>query len=847
MSFTGIRGHGQIEMGAFERWLMDEGLVDCLSDLAEKLDVIFSHLDDSDTATFLSDIDAIKTSLQSLRETLNDFEDSLGPTARFWSMYIEMTHILRRYIQAERSGCWQDHLTEVQNMTPYIVSSGHKNYAVCLPLYLHDMKELDVTCPNIHKEFMQGNFCVRRTPGTFNGIWSDLALEQTYNKDGKTSLLKGITQNPATREKYLKTVPFLTAVSENVKSMAHINQGQSAHHGDSDDLAIATEAQVNDIICTITENMTDPFALQQNELVNIASGEIASSTDILSAKEIGITAMQDAELSKNNKIKLPKLVTFATQKKRKQEKGKHVAKVYQDESSVTRALCFVQGARDEVRLQAFCHEWTDYPASLFEPDHRSPQGFSMRKGNKADYLSAIYNYIGNGFKNVDRLADSDLKTVYAIDAMAFIQRFQTLGAKTFRELSASYLHKLIELKPVGCDIVHFVGDRYDIPDDVSLKCDERLRRDQSKFSPEYIPFGNLDIPDWNSMLKNPVNKGNLLNYLATSWSQNTHEFPEGFNLVLGGTFKNKSRTVIVSKGQCEQLDTLSCSAHEEADTRIVAHIYFSLTAFSCERVVVQATDTDVIMLCMYHYCKIGLPEMWIEKNNCFIPIHTLTESLSERTERSALATMDTMLSCYVLSGCDTVSYPFRRGKRHAAQCALKMVGRFPNIAAFGNENHDMSITEATISEAREFFVCLYGRQEFQSLDVLRAHLWSSGKSDLRSLPPTEDAFRLHVERALYQLALYKQAQLANPLLPPTTHFGRQIMNNKLLPVMMKKAPKPDFIKTVYCKCKKSKCLKACTCFKASVPCVVGCLCTGAKGKCGRATTALDDSSSDEEL
>ena len=76
----------------------------------------------------------------------------------------------------------------------------------------------------------------------------------------------------------------------------------------------------------------------------------------------------------------------------------------------------------------------------------------------------------------DKLNQSELKTVYAIDALAFIQRFRTLGSKTIIELALSNPHKMMELKSVGCDYVHFVGDRYDVADELSLKGDERLRR-----------------------------------------------------------------------------------------------------------------------------------------------------------------------------------------------------------------------------------------------------------------------------------------------------------------------------------------------------------------------------------
>ena len=400
---------------------------------------------------------------------------------------------------------------------------------------------------------------------------------------------------------------------------------------------------------------------------------------------------------------------------------------------------------------------------------------------------------------------------------------------------------------MGCSIVHFVGDRYDIPDEASLKCDERLRRDQSKFSPEYIPVDNIEIPDWDALLKNPLNKGHILHYLSSSWCQNYRLLPGGVHLFLWGTFNDKSRTTMVTGTQCSEIDQLSCSSHEEADTRMIAHIHFTIAAFGCQRVVVHATDTDVIMLCLYHFCRLPLTEMWIEKNAKFLSIHTLIRSFCEHTQRSDLATSDCLLLCYVLTGCDTVSYPYRRGKRTAAHCALKRVGCFPHVSEFGKENSGMDIRKVHIDEARDFFVALYGREGFKSLDVLRAHFWSSGKGDLRSLPPTEDAFRLHVARALYQLSLYKRAHLADPLLPVPTQFGRKQLDGKLLPIMMEKASKPPSTKKVYCKCKKSKCLKACPCSKASVPCVLGCFCIGAQGKCGRVEVRIEESSDDEGL
>ena len=86
-------------------------------------------------------------------------------------------------------------------MLPYTVSSGHSKYMSWLPIYLSEMNSLPNSAPDVHKEFEAGNFAVHQTEGALNGLWADLALEQTYNKEGKTSLFKG--NNPiriSTRE-----------------------------------------------------------------------------------------------------------------------------------------------------------------------------------------------------------------------------------------------------------------------------------------------------------------------------------------------------------------------------------------------------------------------------------------------------------------------------------------------------------------------------------------------------------------------------------------------------------------------------------------------------------------------
>ncbi|KAG1672873.1 hypothetical protein GQR58_015794 [Nymphon striatum] len=227
----------------------------------------------------------------------------------------------------------------------------------------------------------------------------------------------------------------------------------------------------------------------------------------------------------------------------------------------------------------------------------------------------------------------------------------------------------------------------------------------------------------------------------------------------------------------QRFNTLGSSTFGQLQERIFAHIA------SCDDnnvFVIQATDTDIIVLAMYYFPRLpNVVELWVEKNDLFLSIHDLVNESAKAVGKDVLALTDTLLISYILSGCDSVSYPFKR--------------------------------------------------------------------DLRSLPPTEDAFHFHVLRSLCQISLYKQASLSNPVLLPPKQYGRIVDGDRLIPVMKSKPSKPSAAKLKYCKCKKKpNCLRNCPCAKAAVPCIIACACNGDREKCGRLLTDHYDDDNDDD-
>ena len=79
------------------------------------------------------------------------------------------------------------------------------------------------------------------------------------------------------------------------------------------------------------------------------------------------------------------------------------------------------------------------------------------------------------------------------------------------------------------------------------------------------------------MMRNHKNKANLLNYIAWSMLMHPKMLPTDMTFILGGMMEDSGHTIILRNGVSNIISDLSCEKHEEADTRIFAHLAKSET------------------------------------------------------------------------------------------------------------------------------------------------------------------------------------------------------------------------------------------------------------------------------
>ena len=94
-----------------------------------------------------------------------------------------MIDLLLSLIRADRDGDWQLSLDTIAAIIPFTAAAGHVTYAQDLPRYLMDMRALPEVAPEVHTQFVNENFVVKRGDGRFNQVPTDQALEQSINRD----------------------------------------------------------------------------------------------------------------------------------------------------------------------------------------------------------------------------------------------------------------------------------------------------------------------------------------------------------------------------------------------------------------------------------------------------------------------------------------------------------------------------------------------------------------------------------------------------------------------------------------------------------------------------------------
>ena len=118
-------------------------------------------------------------------------------------------------------------------MLPYLTIYDHTNYARWVPVYLTEMKGLQTSAPDLHREFESGDFVIKRSKGRFNQVPADQATEWQNRTCKISNGIIGIMRNDTARDRFCITWAERSHASYQTRNLY-------GHEKDDDDEAIST-------------------------------------------------------------------------------------------------------------------------------------------------------------------------------------------------------------------------------------------------------------------------------------------------------------------------------------------------------------------------------------------------------------------------------------------------------------------------------------------------------------------------------------------------------------------------------------------------------------------------------
>ena len=729
---------------------------------------------------------------------------------KFWSTIMELELLMTRFVRSLREGDFTLYVQACDELCGWFHALDHTNYARWLPVHIRDMVELAEKHPEVHAEFMKGNFVVQKSARKFSLMAKDQAHEQSNKSLQAHGGAVGLYENPEALTLFMLAGPDCARIVEEFEAVHDPSLSSTAHHEEGHSLQVKFRKDVLSFV-EVVEQLGNPFLATSQELVALDTQNVMEqpvATSLSQIREAGQALhaayvkerLENASVPISDTITRNNMLTFANRPDPKKKGRKDSGVQRHNMTLVTQLFLSLQSRPDADMMDFFRFENQREPPSLAD------QGL-LRSGMKSDILQCLNAPTG-------RAAAAKQATVVVLDMAAVIHMVRPTTAKTFSEYVTLNIVPFLEAQMKSCtQRIDAVWDNY--PEENNLKAMTQQRRGNGPRT--RVGDGSTKIPkhEWSSFLKNEENKKELFSFISTQISKTDM----GRKLLLSTHFET-----VLSNRHCD-LATLQPCNHSEADTRILLHLAHAAeqghtTAY------VRTVDSDIVVLTVRFFETLGLSELWVGfgtgKKYRDIPVHTICSKLGP--SRSLALPL-----FHSLTGCDTTSQFLGCGKKTAWAAWTSMPDLTDTLVALTHNPDIFSLESVHMQQIERFVVLMYSKGcGAAGVNEARHRLFTTGSRSLENIPPTQAALFQHVKRALLQASFYwSQATSVQQEIPDFSEWGWHKDGTSTWQPLWTTLSDASVACAIllHCGCLKA-CIGRCKCKRASVRCTTVCKCEG---------------------
>ncbi len=748
-------------------------------------------------------LDGVET-FDDLDQFLTDMS-SRSNTSKLWvDCFIRPTLIMMTFTRAERESDWPLHLWALTQMIPYFFVASHVNYARYGLYYLTSMEALP---PEVKCFFLQGQHTMRHAAGASNATWSDMYIETTFMRYGHSQGgLTGITLNDNATQRWALSLHTCSGLISDLAAMRNYNPQSSSHHKEETPGRIQADAADRSRLREKLTQCIDPLNPEGHppDLFNIVSGKVAEpSVNVHDALHIGHACMESykSKLPDGfyNPISSPVITMASARKQTKLGSGQTF-----DTNVIFSRTLGIMSSCDFDLENLFSHELSPIPTALFLDDGSMRPPSAKAKLKKCLEVEQSLRTVPN-------------PDIVMLDGCAILWSVHWPVSGMMKDL-VQVIAKYVTTRLTVSD-VYLIFDRYYT---YSTKGCTRGQRMKESIKEQHHFTLQSSLPSQQVSLTITENKVQIIDILCQNLILHFQNERFENRLVITGSDQIPDE---VHNGVHIRRHDLAVN-HEEADVIIINQAIPLSKEGSSIHVVCDDADVFALLVHFYDAEKLTGDIFMIPTNRSRAAV-SIGATVQKHKNIAAH-----ILSIHALTGCDTVSTIFGIGKVKALNTFNK--GCMPPI--LGNVQEDM---QSLCDDATHFIANCYGSKVHGSMSKVRFQMWkmktgnSKAKSfRLASLPPTTEAFALHVQRAQFQACIWKAALNRDPPHLDPVEYGwkphqpTQSLHPVLLPANTMPAP-AQVMTLLCCSCSSEEACasRKCTCNKCEITCTVFCKCS----------------------
>ena len=247
----------------------------------------------------------------------------------------------------------------------------------------------------------------------------------------------------------------------------------------------------------------------------------------------------------------------------------------------------------------------------------------------------------------------------------------------------------------------------------------------------------------------------------------------------------------------------------------------------------MSPDTDVFILALRRQPELGAGLSMIvgtTEGRRVVPLKQIYDAIGPDIANS-------LPGFHAFTGSDTTGKFWGKGKQSCWNILTNSSSSV--VAAFKALGSRTTPPTWIFTELEEYVCRLYSpKSTTRDIGKLRWHLFVRSQAEAEKLPPTKEALRLHILRALFQALKWNLDTVPMPNIPSPLEYGWKDDKGCLVPMTTSLQPAPlSVLEVVKCGCGSSRCSSAsCTCRKHNLACTEMCRCEANPSNCENCAT-----------